>query len=178
MATTEDRKTARALKKLGIKIPLPLIKACGKTGIPLSLGAALLVQESGGGANVWGHDPTIFVGGHDKKNDRDWGSTVTEDAYREYLAQRGPTGKGGMQGVGPCQLTWWEFQDQADDLGGCWDPYHNITVGFTILARNIKAYGEHEGVARYNGTGSAAQRYADEVLARAAKFETELGSGT
>ena len=43
-----------------------------------------------------------------------------------------------MQGVGPCQLTYWVLQDAADRLGGCWDWRCNVRVGFTLLVENIQ----------------------------------------
>jgi hypothetical protein len=166
---------AGALARLGIVCPVALIDASRAAGVPLPLAASLLVQESGGGRNEWGHDPTIFVGGYDAKNDRRWGETVTKAADLEYKRQRGPTGNGGMQGVGPCQLTYYALQDEADGLGGCWLPKANLTVGMRLLAANIRREGERAGVALYNGSGPAAARYADAVLARAARFASALG---
>lgn len=74
----------------------------------------MLMKESGGGRNVYGHDAVQCgpVGG-----------TVTEDNYREYLRNRAQCGS---QGVGPTQLTYYTLQDRADQLGGCWRPEINI----------------------------------------------------
>ena len=58
-----------------------------------------------------------------------------------------------MQGVGPCQLTWWELQDAADAQGGCWRPEINMRVGFGHLAALVKRYGECRRRAPYNGSG-------------------------
>jgi hypothetical protein len=79
-----------------------------------------------------------------------------------------------MQGVGPCQLTWWELQDKADRYGGCWIAQHNIRVGFETLAGHIAAKGEHHGLAAYNGTGEAAQEYARSVRRRMEKWHERL----
>jgi hypothetical protein len=173
----EDGVTGQAAEvaRLGIVCPVALVEASRATGVPLPLAASLLVQESGGGRNEWGHDPTIFVGGYDAANDRRWGETVTKAAYLEYKRQRGPAGAGGMQGVGPCQLTYYALQDEADALGGCWLPHPNLMVGLGLLEANIRREGEHAGVALYNGSGPAAARYADTVLARAARFAAALG---
>lgn len=54
----------------------------------------------------------------------------TEANYREYVRNRTQCG---MQGVGPTQLTYYTFQDRADQLGGCWRPEINIRVGFESL---------------------------------------------
>jgi hypothetical protein len=75
-----------------------------------------------------------------------------------------------MQGVGPMQLTWYEFQDDADRLGGCWVAANNIRVGLTLLGKLIVNHGTRMGVARYNGTGPQANRYATEVLEKQEKW--------
>jgi hypothetical protein len=79
-----------------------------------------------------------------------------------------------MQGVGPVQLTWWEFQDEADRRGGCWKPAINMEVGFERLAALVRRNGLRDGIRAYNGSGPAAERYADKVLERLRHFETAL----
>lgn len=152
------------LRRLGIIVPVRMVLAAQQVGLSIPLAASILTQESGGGANVFGHDPTIFIGAGE----------VTKAKYLAYRAQRGPTGAGGMQGVGPVQLTWWAFQDRADALGGCWAPLANMRAGFEVLAANIRRDGLGAGVAAYNGSGPAAIRYAAEVLARADRYAVAL----
>ena len=166
-----DAAVIEQLRGLGILMPAHCLAAARDAKLPLHLAASLLVQESGGGRNVYGHDPTIFSGGpgHGQPNE------VTEANYREYLQLRGTKGGGGMQGVGPCQLTWWSYQDEADGLGGCWDPLTNMKVGFRQLAEKIRRYGLHPGVKAYNGSGAAADAYAVKVIARAEDFKQQLG---
>ena len=166
-----DAALVEQLAGLGILMPADCLAAAREAKLPLHLAASLLVQESGGGRNVYGHDPTIFAGGpgHGQPNE------VTEANYKEYLRLRGAKGGGGMQGVGPCQLTWWSYQDEADSLGGCWDPVVNMKVGFKHLADNIRRYGLHPGVKAYNGSGAAAEAYATTVIARAEGFKLKLG---
>ena len=166
-----DAAIVEQLAGLGILMPAECLAAAREAKLPLHLAASLLVQESGGGRNVYGHDPTIFAGGpgHGQPNE------VSEANYREYLQLRGAKGEGGMQGVGPCQLTWWSYQDEADSLGGCWNPLANMKVGFEHLADNIRRYGMHPGVKAYNGSGAAAEAYATEVIARAEGFKLKLG---
>jgi hypothetical protein len=151
--------------------PAVVIEEAHAEGVPLELACALLMQETGGGRNEWGHDPTIFVGGYDAHRGVHYGETVTEDAYKAYLAQRGKTGRGGMQGVGPVQLTYYSYQDEADAEGGCWQSRFNMRIGFRHLAANVKRYGLRAGVAAYNGSGPAAQRYANSVLALAEQWK-------
>jgi hypothetical protein len=128
-----------------------------RTHLPLDLACALLEQESGGGENVFGHDPTICAG---------WG-VVTYAKFVAYRARRRASGNRLMQGVGPCQLTWWSTQDEADREGGCWQPRFNMRVGFRHLHYNVVRYGLRAGVKAYNGSGAAADAYARSVLARA-----------
>jgi hypothetical protein len=147
---------------------LRIIIEARRAGIPISLGFALVEQESGF-RNVWGHDPapngnTSAIGG----------KPVTKARYRLYKSHRGPTGRGGMQGVGPCQLTWYSKQDRADQMGGCWVARYNIRVAFEDLAALIKQHGEREGIKRYNGSGAAATSYAARVLARKSVWHRRL----
>jgi hypothetical protein len=137
-----------------------IILEARRAGIPVSLGFALVEQESGF-RNVFGHDPTIYVGA----------GKVTKSKYLAYKRARGTRH---MQGVGPCQLTWWQTQDAADALGGCWVPRHNIRQAFATLARNIKANGLHDGVRAYNGSGPKAEAYAGSVLAKQARWHKRL----
>ena len=69
-----------------------------------------------------------------------------------------------MQGVGPTQLTWYAFQDQADALGGAWKPYPNMVVGFRHLKTLINQMGKEHGAAAYNGTGPAADAYGKDFV--------------
>lgn len=135
----------------------------GVVGLPLA--CALLEQESGGGRNVWGHDPAPNGG------TSSWGGqSVSRGGYLAYRARRGSHGQGGMQGVGPCQLTYYSYQDRADQQGGCWEPRANMFVGLSDLASQIVGHGHREGIRAYNGTGAAAERYADSVLALERKW--------
>lgn len=162
MAENRDTCLARQLDRLGIKHPSWTITLARKHKLDLSLCASILLQESGGGRNVFGHDPylrpTRFL---------NWlkGRKVTASRYRAYRRYR-KRGHG-MQGVGPLQLTWYEIQNEADRKGGAWRPFINMDVGFAFLAEKVRAADNmFEGVARYNGTGSAANDYARRVMAR------------
>ena len=152
-----DVRRAVIAKKAGANYVWRIIFEARRAGIKPSLGFALVEQESNF-SNVFGHDPTIFIGA----------GQVTKEKYLRYKQARGHTR---MQGVGPVQLTWWEFQDRADRLGGCWKPQHNIRVGFSLLADLVKVHGERKGLAIYNG-GSVRPNfvYADQVLARRKKW--------
>lgn len=125
-----------------------ILEACATSGLPLSYALALCEKE-GGFRMVYGHDNV--------RNPAPKGGRVTRGNYAEYKRDRR---KGlGMQGVGHTQLTWFEFQDAADRLGGCWKPYPNLVVGFSNLKRLINLHGEERGAAAYNGAGDAAAAY-------------------
>lgn len=146
--------------------PAEVVELAIAAGLDLAAAAVLLEKESGGGRNVWGHDP-VPTGGFYRK-----GGEVTRE---DYLAWRPHRGRLGSQGVGPCQLTWPPFQDRADERGGCWDWRVNISVGFEILADLIRRYGPRSGFRRYNGSGPAAERYATDAMARLGVWAARLG---
>ena len=161
----------RELDRIGIVHPAWTIQLARDNNIPISLAASILIQESGGGRNVFGHDPY-------RRPTRllNWlkGRKVTRARYRYYkrMRRRGH----GMQGVGPMQLTWYTFQDQADKMGGAWRPYLNMKVGFALLARYLRAQpnDRQSAVAQYNGMGAAAEHYARQVLKRADDIHDRL----
>lgn len=179
-------RTARAN---GILRASSVFCAADDTGIPPYVLCAFLMQESGGGTNVYGHD--VDTDGTPRPF---WGhGQVTEANYAAYLVERDlgvreagrfPELGRRMQGVGPMQLTWWGFQDQADAAGGCWDPAVNTRTGAAILA---KYYGAHRKtnpkateariwwkVAKsYNGKRAYADRMAERFVEWAALLEVE-----
>lgn len=163
MSALRDIALARKAKKHGASYSLRIILEARRAGIPISLGFALVEQESAF-ANIYGHDPTIFAGA----------GKVTKTNYAAYKARRGAHGEGGMQGVGPVQLTYWSIQDRADRLGGCWKPAASIRVGFEQLAGLIAQHGDVQGIASYNGSGPAAQSYAKSVRSKQAKWHERL----
>lgn len=166
--TPRDAVLAAKAKRHGARYALRIILEARRTGIPISLAFALIEQESGF-RNVWGGDPPPNGGTTGRQ-----GKLVTKGGYRTYKQRRGANGRGGMQGVGPAQLTWWEYQDRADKRGGCWHPKHNIRVAFEILAANIKQHGRENGIERYNGSGAAAERYAKQVLWKMRRWQDRL----
>jgi hypothetical protein len=167
MSAKRDRHLVAVMKRGGIVYPKTTLRIARKVNkrhghMPLSLACAILEQETGGGHNVFGHDPVrSIVGGR-----------VTRARYAYYKARR-KAGMG-MQGVGPTQLTWYEFQDEADRLGGCWRQNINQYVGLTHCAMQIRAHGARAGIAAYNGTGAAAESYARTVQERARKWHNRL----
>jgi hypothetical protein len=160
-----DRLYSRMARRAGVPPGWSslVIEAAVKAKIPRSRGLALIQTESGF-ANVFGHDPTIFGGaGH-----------VTEVNYHAYKRERGPHGRGGMQGVGPAQLTYWSIQDEADRRGGCWRPEVNMRVAFDHLRDLCRTHGVPQGLALYNGQGEAARRYSLTVRRRERQWKRVL----
>lgn len=139
-------------------------RAARNAHIPYYVGCAFLQQETGGGRNVFGHDPTVFAGAGE----------VTRSKYLAYKSVRQRTGE--MQGVGPMQLTWSTFQDQADRLGGAWKPYPNMLVGFRHVADLHRSSGSWTAAAHdYNGSGPMAEAYAAQMAQRFDHMRSALG---
>lgn len=169
------RAQIRLARQNGILIPYRAAKAAKNAGIPFYVACAFLMQESGGGRNVYGHD--TWPNGYPKPF---WGhGEVTEQNYAAYKRERDamadktrPDGGGlwgrRMQGVGPLQLTYWSFQDQADAEGGCWNPYPNCLIGFRILASyKTDRRSWIEVASKYNtGSYSTDSPYAQKIAPR------------
>lgn len=166
LATTS---AADILAAGGIVRAPEVVEFAEAAGLDLAAAATMLQKESGGGQNIWGHDnvPTAGTYAH--------GGEVTQADYLAYR-QAVIAGRAGRQGVGPTQITWRGYQDQADGLGGCWDWRCNITVGFQALAAHIRTSGLRDGFRDYNGSGPAAEAYADEAMALYREWCTRLGS--
>lgn len=158
---------AETLAAWGILRAPEVVEIAAGAGLELASAATMLEKESSGGLNLWGRDG-VQTGGFYVK-----GSTVTRAAYEAWLPNRSRLGS---QGVGPCQLTYPPLQDQADRLGGCWDWRINVTVGCRHLAGLQRQYGLRDGLRRYNGSGPAAEAYADDAMKRRQKWIDRLGA--
>src|SRR3954452_661497 len=161
-AAERNRELAKEARKHGARYAWTIVTEARRAGIPISLGFALIEQESNF-ENVFGHDQSIFRGA----------GKVTKAKYEAYKRERGTPGRR-MQGVGPPQLTWWELQDEADRRGGCHVAKHSIRVAFEHLAALIRQHGTAVGIERYNGSGPAARRYRAEVQTRQAQWHQRL----
>jgi hypothetical protein len=157
---------AEVLAKHGTQRAAEVVELAAAAGLELAAAATLLEKESAGGHNVWGHDAVDDGGNYVK------GAPVTKEAYKKYRRDRDRLG---AQGVGPTQLTFPGFQDRADDRGGCFDWRVNCSVGFEILAEHMKAKGTRDGFRAYNGSGAAAERYADDAMRKLATWRSRLG---
>lgn len=161
---------AQILRAAGLGLVDELILAADWEGLDLAVAAAMITLESNG-RNVWGHDGGPTGGLYVK------GGPVTRDNYLAYRdAVR--AGRIGRQGCGPAQCTSAEFQDRADELGGCWDPVANMRSGFRGLKQRIDRYGVRDGFRRYNGAGPAAEAYAIKAMAALATWRTRLDAAS
>lgn len=167
------------LRRAGIKMPIRTIQAARETKLPLDLAATLLLMESGGGDNVWGHDR--YADGRYIFPQRSAGRLpVTRENVVAYLRERdrGGKGRGGMQGLGVTQLTWHSFQDAAEKLGGAEKPLNQMRVGFGLLKSYVQRLGTERGFAAYNGSGPAADQYGRTAMRRLADVRKALGTGS
>jgi hypothetical protein len=147
------------LRAHGILMPEVMIRAAQLEGVELAVAATVLMNETGGGKNIFGHDGVPTGDTYVK------GGPVTRESYLAYRAwMRG--GSGRRQGVGPTQATSAQYQDTADALGGAWDPLANCRSGFRGIGALIKAYGVQQGARRYNGSGPAAETYGQRFMSR------------
>jgi cell wall-associated NlpC family hydrolase len=161
----KDSDLIAVMQRNGIVYPTITLSESRNAGLPLVCACAVLEQESSGGHNEFGHD-----GG--ASGNPIQGGPVTKQRYLEYKRYRD---MGYLaNGVGPMQLTWQGFQDQADRLGGCWQPDVNMRVGFSVLRANIRRDGMWAGYKAYNGTGPAADAYASSVMARTRRWQQLL----
>lgn len=171
-----ERSRAQVLADNGILRAAEVVELADATGLELAAACAMLEKESSGGHNVWGRDGTN-TGDYYVK-----GAEVTRAAYEAWKPHRKELGS---QGVGPTQLTYGPFQDQADAQGGCWDWRTNIAVGFGILAGDIKSRGVRLAFRTYNGgpnpTGQnliAAENYATDAMNRYNTWRARLANAT
>lgn len=160
---------ADTLDAWGILRADDVVAACRVAGLDVAYAAVLLVKESAGGRNVWGSDGVDTGGAYVK------GAAVTPDAYARY---RGlvEAKRIGRQGVGPCQLTAADFQQQADRLGGCYRWEINVKIGFSLLAAHIARFGERDGFKAYNGGAGSVGRSVPAADVYAAQAMTLLGT--
>lgn len=161
---------AAVLAANGMANAAVIVQAAVMEGTDLAVAATLVAGESWG-RHVWGHDPVSTGGCYVK------GGSVDQANYLAYRAQM-RAGKIGRQGCGISQATSAQYQDTADQLGGCWDMLANARSGFRGAQALIRRYGLRDGMRRYNGSGPAAERYADNFMARHATWQSRLAGAT
>lgn len=150
---------ARRLRSRGVKNALRIVIECRHRHggvIPASLGAALQEQESRG-RNIFGADH-----GAPFRH-----QPVTKPRVLQLV--RHVRAGGVSNGVGPMQLTFLPFIEEANRDGGAWKPAVNIATGLGIIAGHVRQHGVRNGLATYNAgspQSAAGQQYAREVMQR------------
>lgn len=169
------------LRANGILRPDITIAEAAAANLELAAACVMLMGESSGGRMVWGSDGAPSA----KRTDQagrviyTFGGPVTRDNYLAFRAEQ-RAGRIPRQGVGDCQLTSEEFVARAEQIGvqrgglGPWDPAVNQAAGFVGLAQRIAQYGTRDGFRRYNGSGPAAEAYADRSMAALAVWRQRL----
>jgi hypothetical protein len=166
MTTIDSSPKAALIDGNGGRHGALIVAEAERAGLQLALACALVEQESSF-RNVFGHDAVA--------NPTRKGSRVTKERYLRYRDFRD---QGlGAQGVGVTQLTFPPFQDQADDLGGCWRVRNQLRVGYQVLADSIARHGVRGGLAAYNAgspTSPDGLAYAAKVLTRRRRWKQVL----
>lgn len=160
---------ADTLALWGIVRAPEVVELAASASLDIACAATMLEKESRGGYNIWGHDPVPTANAYLP------GTEVTRQAYASYAAALAE-GRAGPQGVGPTQLTYPPLQRAADSIGGCWDWRCNVLTGFRHLAELHRRYGVRDGFRRYNGSGPAAEKYADDAMAKLARWRNRIGA--
>jgi hypothetical protein len=164
--TKKDRRVIRNAERHGIHNAELTYRLLGQTknrhnGLTFAVLCAVLMRETSGGLNIFGHDLTIYAGR----------GVVTKAKYLAYRALSRRTGK--QQGVGPMQLTSRFLQDKADKMGGCWLPKNNLRVGIDYLNDLMHEHKtRHGGLTAYNGSNY----YAHVVEASAQQWSRMLNA--
>ena len=163
IADPRDNALARKLRDNGVKNALRIVIECRHrhdSAIPVSLGVAIQEQESRG-LNIFGadqHAPFTH-------------QPVTKARVLQLVEH---VRAGGVSnGVGPMQLTFIGFIDEANRDGGAWVPAVNIATGLGVIAGHVKQHGVRDGLATYNGghpQSSKGQKYAGQVMERQERF--------
>lgn len=167
VADRRDNQLARKLRNAGHKNALRIVIECRHRHagvIPVSLGMALQEQESNG-RNIFGAD----------QNAPFTHLPVTKERVLKLVEH---VRNGGVSnGVGPLQLTFLPFIEEANRDGGAWKPSVNIATGLNIIAGHVKQHGERGGLAAYNGgtpKSTKGLKYAKEVLERKERIHALL----
>jgi hypothetical protein len=114
-----------------------------------------MIENESGGLNVFGSEGTACpVEWYDRE--------VNHARYTVYRERRDAGGS--PNGVGPTQITDTALQVEAQRLGGCWVPQLNCDVGFHFLHGLMVDYGTEGGYRAYNGSGPAADAYAERAM--------------
>lgn len=156
----------RILKAHGVHQPKVVVDEAHRAVLTLEHALAMLECETGiPQRNIFGGDYGSSYAGRPPY----YHDAVTPARVTALLAQ--PLNNG----VGWTQLTYRPFVVEAQQLGGAHIPRYQMRVGFKALAGLITARGERAGFAGYNGTGAAADAYAQRAIGFTNAWRERLG---
>jgi hypothetical protein len=117
------------------------VEECRAEGLPLSVGAGLIEQESGG-RNLFGCD-------HGQTGDQ---PPYCHQFVTEQRVQKLMTGNfaSGLNGVGVTQLTTAQFVIDAQNMGGAHLPRHQLRRGFRLLRAHFRQFDFMNALGAYN----------------------------
>lgn len=141
-----------------------LFRAASATKLPLFLAVALIEKESKG-RNIFGHDRGGAFHG---------AGEVTEKKFKDFLklVRSGHT----SNGVGPAQITWPGFFDDAEKRGfKLWEPYDNMRYGFELFRSYLGGNYTDASIAKAGERYNGASAYGRDMVAVANKWSQALG---
>jgi hypothetical protein len=168
-ADDRDRELAHKLRAKGVKNALRIVIECRhrhEDVISVSLALAIQEQESSGGKNIFGADDGAPFSHQ----------PVTQQRVLRLLELVHAGGR--SNGVGPFQLTFPPFIEEANRDGGAWLPAVNIATGLNIIAGHVKDHGVRGGLTTYNGgnpQSTKGKKYAKAVMDRQPRFHAMIG---
>lgn len=141
--------------------PFAEVFSAAYTGLELAVACTTSQLESTG-RNIYGADPASLWMNTGPYGEL-WEHPVTKANYAWFIARvhEGHT----SDGVGPKQLTSLGLLEAADAHGGAWRPQPNCAEGDRFFLALIREAGSEWAAFRdYNGSGPAAEHYADEAM--------------
>lgn len=170
--TMRHKEIGRRVRQLGGDYGVRIAMESDRQDVPVSVILAICEQESEF-TNVFGHDRK--ANGKPSGIPARWmGTEVTKTKYRWYKLGRRLRGS---QGVGPMQLTFPGYQDEADRDGGCHKTDVNIATAVGILRKLFDGCGSWAAVYSTWNAGSVnsqGMQYAAEVVAKQRKWHRNL----
>lgn len=162
LRTARDLIVARRAKRAGATNSLRIVYEAHRAQVRVS-DAFELVDAESGFRNIFGadeHAPFAHL-------------KVTADRVAALI--RSVIAGGVSNGVGLTQLTYLPYILAAQQLGGAHVPRNQLRVGIGLLGSLQRAHGgRRAGFRAYNGSGPAAEAYAEARLAGALKWHNRL----
>jgi soluble lytic murein transglycosylase-like protein len=157
-----------SLQSSQVEIAEAVLAASEETGLPLTLLAAVILQESSGEYLAQRHEPNFYARYIRGRSRADipgyWPPHTKVTDVTERLLRS--TSFGLMQVMGQ---TAREAGFRGEYMAELFIPSVNVKLGAKILKRHIDKFGERGGLLKYNGGGT--EGYPDQVLLRVSNGE-------